>query len=449
MGLRDISGWMGRLFRRKERWIFQAAKLHETAEELYNPRRGWYRIYTLTLDQPLEDQSGAWFFERSEQLAFLRVNIGAYRTKPLDDGALTNLQNALIYLRDQGKDLVVRAAYDTEGAGVEHEPACFERVCGHLEQICRVLAKFAPAVFVYQGVLLGSWGEMHHSRFLSKPRLRRLAAILEKELPQSVYLAVRRPVFYRMIRREPDFRKGESRIGLFDDAIFASDTHMGSFGWQSAAQAGWENPWVPSEEQAFEQELCRTVPLGGEALLPGPGPIPLPHAAAKLRGLRISYLNCGHDRRLIDNWREQKWCSDDVWDGVNGFDYIGRHLGYRFFAKTAAVRMDPKRRQCTLRVEIENCGFAPCYQAVDAVLYHRFPTGEERQLALDVDLRRLAGGESVTVERVLDLAPGDIYLALRRSTDGRIIRLGNEAPDDRVYLGTLQRAGRRKRANGH
>ncbi len=444
-----MAGWIRCLIHGKDRWIFQAAKLRETAEELYNPRRGWYRIYPLTLDQPLVNQSGAWFFEESEQLVFLRVDIGAYRARPLDDAALTNLQNALTYLRDRGKDLVVRAVYDTEGAGVEHEPVCFERVCGHLEQICRVLAKFAPSVFVYQGVLLGSWGEMHSSRFLSKPRLRRLAAILERELPQSVYLAVRRPVFYRMIRREHDFHRGERRIGLFDDAIFASDTHMGSFGWLSAAQAGWENPWIPSEEQMFEQELCRTVPQGGEALLPESGPIPLAQAAEGLRKLGVSYLNSGHDPSLIDGWRKQKWRSDDAWNGVNGFDYIGRHLGYRFFVKTVAARMDPKRRQCTLRVEIENCGFAPCYQMVEAVLYQRFPTGEERQLALDVDLRCLAGGESVMVERVLDLTPGDIYLVLRRTSDGRIIRLGNESQDDRVYLGTFQRAGRRKSVNGH
>ncbi len=434
-----MAQWIRRFFHGKGAWTFQAAKLRETAEELYDPRRGWYRIYTLALDQPLEDLSGAWSFEESEQLAFLRVDIGAYSGRPLDEGALENLRNALTYLRDHGKELIVRAAYDTEGAGAEREPACFERVCEHLEQLCGVLADLAPSVFVYQGVLLGSWGEMHSSRFMTKPRLRRLMKIAEDRLPQSVFLAVRRPSFYRMIRREALFRQGERRIGLFDDAIFASHTHMGTFGWLSAAEAGWEGPWLPDEELEFERELCMTVPQGGEALLPGSGSVPLAQAAARLRDLRVSYLNSGHDSRLLDDWREQEWRSGDVWDGMNGFDYIGRHLGYRFLVKTVTARLDPRHRQFTICLELENCGFAPCYQMVEAVLSQRLPTGEERELALDVDLRLLAGGARCTVEQTLELTPGSLYLRLRRGTDGRTIRLGNETQDGRVYLGSIQR----------
>lgn len=440
-GSTDMVPWMRGFFHGKETWTFQAAKLRETAEELYNPRRGWYRIYPLILGRPLEEQRAAWFFEESEQLAFLRVNIGAYRARALDETALNDLRNALITLRSRGKELIVRAVYDTEGAGAAHEPALFERVCEHLEQLCRVVSEFAPSVFVYQGVLLGSWGEMHSSRFLTKPRLRRLIAIAERELPQSVFLAVRRPVFYRMIRAEDLFQRGEHRIGLFDDAILASPTHMGTFGWLSAAQAGWENPWLPHEEQAFEHKLCMTVPQGGEALLPEAGSISLAQAAAKLRGLHISYLNSGHDRRLMDDWRGQIWRSNDVWNGINGFDYIGRHLGYRFRVKTVTTRINPKQHQFTVRLEIENCGFAPCYQMLEAALYQRFPTGEERKLALDVDLQRLAGGESCTAECVMDLMPGSLYLCLRRVTDGRVIRLGNESEGDYLYLGKIQSNG--------
>jgi len=430
---------MSRHFHGKETWTFHAAPLSETAEELNDPRRGWYRIYPLALDRPLEPQSRAWFFEKSEQLAFLRVDIGAYRSRPLDERALSTLRNALIYLCGHGKELIVRAVYDTEGAGELHEPACFERVCGHLEQLCRALAEFAPFIYVYQGVLLGSWGEMHSSRFLTKSRLRRLVKIEEDELPQSVFLAVRRPVFYRMIRREDVFRQGEGRIGLFDDALLSSPTHMGTFGCLSAEEAGWEASWLPDDELAFEHELCMTVPQGGEAVYPESGFVPLAQSAAKLRGLCISYLNSGHDSRLLNDWRRQTWHSNDVWNGMNGFDYIGRHLGYRFRIKTVTARMDLKHRQFTVCLELENCGFAPCYQTVEAVLYQHLPTGEERELTLDVDLRRLAGGECCTVEQTMELTPGRLYFQLRRCTDGRTVRLGNEAEGDRVCLGSVQR----------
>jgi len=441
-----MAGLIRSLFHGKETWRFQAAGLHETAEELDNPRRGWYQIYPFRPDQPPEEQSGAWYLGENRQLAFLMVDIGAYRTRAFDEEALANLRKALRFLCSRGEELLVRAAYDTEGKGMEREPARFELVCKHLEQLCRVLAEFAPSVFVYQGVLLGSWGEMHSSRFLTKPRLRCLAEIAERELPEGVFLAVRRPVFYRMIRRESAFRQGEARIGLFDDAIFASETHMGTFGWQSAAEAGWENPWLPEEEQAFERELCRGVPHGGEALPAESGPIPLAQAAEKLRRLRVSYLNRDYDGRQLEYWRAEKWRSDDVWNGINGFDYIGRHLGYRFCVKTAAARIDMKRQRCSIRTEIENRGFAPCYEKLEAAVYQQLPTGEERKLTLDTELRQLAGGECRAAKCVLELTESKVYLQLRRAADGRIIRLGNEAQGDRVYLGEIMR---KKEEHGH
>lgn len=434
-----MARWAGGLFHGKETWIFKTAELRETAEELYNPGRGWYRIYPLILDRPFKSQSAEWFTETPEQLAFLRVDIGAYSGRPLDDKALANLQDALIYLSGCGKELIVRAAYDTEGAGAKREPARFERVCEHFEQLCRVLADFAPSVFIYQGVLLGSWGEMHSSRFLTAPRLRRLIEIAEAALPQSVFLAVRRPVFYRMIRREKLFRQGENRIGLFDDALLSSPTHMGTFGWLSAEEAGWESPWLPNEERAFENELCMTVPQGGEALLSVSDPMSLKQTAEEFRSLHISYLNCEHDRRLLDSWREQRWRSGDVWNDMDGFDYIGRHLGYRFFVKKAAARIDPKQRLLTVRVELENRGFAPCYQEVEAVLCQCLPTGEERAFVLNVDLRQLDGGALRAAECSLELAPCRLYLKLRRASDGRAIRLGNESEGGRAFLGGVRR----------
>lgn len=441
-----MAGWLRGLFCGEEDWVFQTAELRETAEELKNPRRGWYQIYPFQLDQPLEEQSGGWYFEQGRQLALLMADIGAYRAREIDEKALENFRKALRFLRDQGKELIVRAAYDTEGKGMEHEPARFELVCGHLQQLCRAAAEFAPSVFVWQGVLLGSWGEMHSSRFLTEARLRRLAQIAQSALPEGVFLSVRRPVFYRMIRGEDAFRQGEGRIGLFDDAIFASNTHMGTYGWQSAAEAGWGNPWLPEEEQAFERALCVSVPHGGEALPPQSGTIALTQAAEMLRRLQVSYLNRDHDRRLLDQWRGQTWHSADVWNGINGFDYIGRHLGYRFRVKTVSAKIEPKRGQCGMRIEIENRGFAPCYQKVEAALVQCLPTGEERKFRLDPDLRRLAGGECRTADCTLALTPGKIYIQLCRTADGQVIRLGNEAQGDRVYLGELKR---KKEENGH
>ncbi len=114
--------------------------------------------------------------------------------------------------------------------------------------------------------------------------------------------------------------------------------------------------------------------------------------------------------------------------------------------RIAAVRFDPKRQQCRLRLEIENVGFAPCYQEVEAAVVQQLPTGEERKIVPDMELRRLAGGERRAAECAIALTPGKIYLQICRTADGRVIRLGNEAQGDRVYLGELKW---KRKENGH
>ena len=60
--------------------------------------------------------------------------------------------------------MILRPVYDREGKGRECEPDSFEQVLEHLQQIGGLLRDMQHSVFIFQGMLAGSWGEMHDSR---------------------------------------------------------------------------------------------------------------------------------------------------------------------------------------------------------------------------------------------------------------------------------------------
>lgn len=433
--------WFQGLFRREPEWCLKQSSLVENTARLPNPAIGWYRIYHFPLEVPAETQQSQWVLEDGEQLALLLVNIGAFQRRELEDEALCNLRRGLSFFRQAGKELIVRGVYDSVGRGVESEPAQFERVRQHLRQLAGVIGEFQDTVFVYQGMLLGSWGEMHSSRFLSSPRMKTLLEILEKEIGPNPFLAVRRPMFYRMLRKRGQGE--EARLGLYDDAIFGSDTDMGTFGWESADAVSWNGPWLPEQELAFEQQLCRRVPQGGEALLDPYGPPNLTDAVSTLHKMHITYLNSQYDPALLEIWKKQRWCSRDVWNGATGYDYIGAHLGYRFCVRQAAIRKEADGLQ--IAVSLENVGFAPLYQPCELRLLQITEAGEQHRIPLEGELRGLTAGERLAAVGVLREEKSRLYLGLYRKSDGRKICLGTDNPRQPentkqygLFLGTLE-----------
>ena len=306
------------------------ARLVESVEELQNPGRGWYQIHTFAAEEDFSREELGWCLGDGNTLALAFIDIGYYRERALDDKCLSNIDDILDCFEQNGRDVILRIAYDREGRAEEREPYSLSQVVDHLEQLGPVLSRHAEHIFVYQGLLVGSWGEMHSSRFITENRLERLADVLGKYLGGRTFLAVRRPVYWRMLH--PDGKLDpHTGMGLFDDGIFGSDTHLGTFGREPAAEAGWGRAWSAEEELDFEEKLCIGAPQGGEVLYEEgqAEKRSLAGTVERLKKMRISYLNCVYDRRILELWRHMKWEGKGPWNGVNGFDYIGRHLGYR------------------------------------------------------------------------------------------------------------------------
>ena len=92
---------------------------------------------------------------------------------------------------------------------------------------------------------------------------------LRPGLGETIYGAVRTPAQWRLLVSEEEFQKGNfPRLGLFDDGIFASKSHLGTFGTMTREAAGWKAPWIREEELSFLETLGKRLPIGGEAVSP-------------------------------------------------------------------------------------------------------------------------------------------------------------------------------------
>lgn len=430
---------------------FRKAKFQETADELCNPERGWYQIHTFNLGEEISMKDRQYTLNATDTLAFVLIDISAYRSKPLDEDAIDKMRRIFDFFREYRLDMIVRVVYDTVGRCLESEPEEEELVLEHMRQLGPILEDYAPEIFVYQGLLIGNWGEMHSSKFLSPTRLRRLAEVIQEELKNTAFLAVRRPAYVRILFPEGADLKQNS-VGIFDDAIMASPTHLGTFGDQPAESARREQSWKPMEELKYVSDLCDRVPYGGEALWSdeqdGLEEIrsSLKKTAEYCRGLHLAYLNRVHDIRFLEHLKSQTWIGKDVFLGMNGYDYIGRHLGYRFVLRN--VKCEPLKQDEEIlawEIEIENVGFSRAFFETEVYIIGEDASGNEKQVAVGdwLQLFSVKSGEKHTFRAQTERLYGKIYLYVAKKSTGRGVFFANKSENDKentpnVLLGEIR-----------
>ena len=420
---------------------FQPATLSESHDCLDNPGRGWYRIYTYRLGEEEPEMPVRY---ADETLALVLMNIGAYKERDLDEEILNEMDRILRSFEELEFDLILRICYDTEGKGMVREPSLFSQVKNHLLQIAPLLRRHADRIFVYQGLLVGNWGEMHGSRYLMPKCLKELAETFLRETAGKVPLAFRKPCQYRTAFAEDSLQKG---IGFFNDGLLGSETHLGTFAPETAGRGAWQEPWGIPEELRFMKGFLEDVPFGGEALFP-PTALSATQVTETFQGLCLSYLNSTHDAALLAEWKKESL------GGLSLYDYVGERLGYRFLIRNAQVRTG---RNVEVSLEVENVGFGKLYE--EASLMITWSTqegvqggnllgelkGENRQ-AKAPNLSGLFGGTQATF---CGTFPGSalpdayeklfFHAKIVRKRDGRIIQFAQESVDGCVFLGTLQR----------
>lgn len=426
---------------------FKPAKQKEMADEIINPERGWYQIHTFTLGENVVLNDREYTLNTTDTLAFVLIDISKYRDCLLDEKALKDLRSIFDFFVDYRLDMIVRVVYDLVGKCMETEPDNEELILEHMKQLGPVFKEYSSHIFVYQGLLIGNWGEMHSSKFLTPSRLKRLADEFMHAFEDSAFLALRRPSYVRILYSEGEDLL-QKKVGVFDDAIMASETHLGTFGNETKENARREVGWHSKDEKEYLDMLNRLVPYGGEAIFENE-----PDSLSKIRRdlkatanylskLHVSYLNRVYDSRFLDNLRSMTWEGHDVFKGLNGYDYIGRRLGYRFFLKSVEVKPlqgNPGLYRWSLKVA--NRGFSKVFFENSVFLIGMDELGRKQRIDISdwVDFRTVEPDSEHEFMFNTEAILGDIFMEVYKKSTGQIVYFANRTESGAqirsLYLG--------------
>lgn len=388
----------------------------EKAEALNNPYCGLYTIFRFFADSDMIHPDGVVIEEVSidkiQQICLVEINLLHFNEIPLSETALHIVERIFRHFTTQGKQIIVRFVYDWEGKGVLSEPKDITIILNHMSQLSSLLKEYTKNIYILQGLFIGSWGEMHNSRYLSERHMTRLAKRLYECSGKNTQIALRCPSFWRMVFKtyQPldeetaftDIQK--ARFSLFNDGMMASETDFGTYGTVSAKDSKiCTEKWVRWDELEFQNKLCRYVSNGGEVINECPYNDVAP-AIEALKEMRVSYLHCNYDEQVLGKWKANRCgLSNVLWKDKTGFEYIAAHLGYRFTIENSSLALiSDKRGNLKADIKISNMGFAPCYHQFNVKFIVRTASfSEVYEYAVDTDTRMWMPNEKVELETVI------------------------------------------------
>lgn len=436
-----------------------------------NPSKGWYGLYPFVISEEPDFDNLVWSLADGDVIALVRIDIGRRQPgvgtgSPFTAEELDRADRILTWFEKHSREVILRITYDTEGKGMEHEPSLIKNVAGHMRQLGSVIAAHADNIIVHQGIFVGSWGEMHDSKFLSENAVCELYETLVSACGNKVRIAVRTPMQHRFIMKYLTRYMGTGnadtdtdnaymdtdilRPALYNDAILSSEDDMCTY---AGGRAAWAD---------YQDEVCAYAVCGGEAIHDNPLN-DYDNAVKELANMHITYLNRQYDMAVLDKWRSN-----------NGYDYIGTHLGYRFVVTDTAVGRDAEEETGSktqtgvgsiyINVRIANRGFACVYDRVRLLAEFRGKDGGCISRAeVMSDMSRIKPGDECTAvirlqqecsympevhEREMHQMDDDsfnseavatLWLRLERVKDAKVIRFANEGAGTALLVGAVVR----------
>ena len=397
--------------KKKIKWI--PLPRSEKAEELNNPYCGLYSIFRLYAESIVCKDEGVSLEElaidSSQRICLVEINLIHFNDKPLSDDALRNIERIFKYFTAHGKQMILRFVYDWDGKGIVSEPKDIEDILGHMAQLAPLLKGYERHIYIIQGLFIGSWGEMHNSRYLNERNISRLARQLYDCSGDSTQIALRCPSYWRMIFKTYDPLNDETafskfmgaRFSLFNDGMLGSETDFGTYGNCHAKEAvSYSERWIRQDELEFQNKLCRYVSNGGEVINHNEYNDTAPSIEA-LRTMRVSYLHAEYDEQVLNKWKASKsGLPDSLWKDKSAFEYIAAHLGYRFEIKDVKLNISSKKgNNIKINSKICNTGFAPCYHRFDVKFaIRRRAYTELFEYDADTDTRFWMPGDTIEIE---------------------------------------------------
>lgn len=429
----------------------------EITGTLNRPDCGWYQLYSYYLRPNTAIGDELYWTGKDEtgyefHLSLLEFNLAEYADGPLDVFALQNIRQVLEYFSLTKAKVIIRFLYDWEGLGMEKEPDDISIIQEHMKQAGDILNEYSNLIYTTQGIFVGSWAEMHDSRYLTDEAMTTLLLQYASATDSSIYLAVRTPNQYRTVFREleehpekyekysvtaDDLKK---RLGLYNDGMLGSISDIGTYQAGSAENAGLNAEELREAELSFQNELCRTVPNGGEAVSDNTfndGK----NAVEDLRKMHVSYLNKMHDEAVIDKWKNTVWEEEgSVYNGCSVYEYITDHMGARFVLKGCTLSYKPYQKgDATGTVTIENIGFGNLYQPkrffltlINSETGKTIPLLDSQKDTILPPVQQWNSGEEITLSfhfSPFDLEDGDYVLTavLKEADMEEVISFANDS----------------------
>lgn len=415
----------------------------ESSRELHNPRRGFYNLHRFMITDRETDYrkliEEEYKRDADTDLSLVQINLQYYREGSISKAGMHNIALLFQALQEIDKQLIVRFVYDWDGKNEKYEPDTIDIILEHMEQLTDILDDYREDIFILQGLFIGNWGEMNGTKYFSDADLGQLARQLGDVADASVYLAVRTPEYWRKITGITDVSqkkiKGSllaGRLSLYNDGIMGNESDFGTYRLQDI---NGRKRSERKEELEFQEKLCCLVPNGGEVINDNTYN-DFDNAVKDLATMHVTYLNEGHDEAVLEKWKNTVVTEKGCYEGMDGYTYMERHLGYRLLIKEVDFHYNYFTNSIKAEVDMKNVGFAPLYAApeVSLILYDQ---EEDKYLSYEVkgNLLNLSGGnesgKTVTLKAdiaIKELTDGkyDIYFLITDSGTGRQILLANE-----------------------
>ena len=136
-------------------------------------------------------------------------------------------------------------------------------------------------------------------------------------------------------------------LGSFNDCFLSSNSDEGTYRFNRTKEIEWLSK--QNEHLPFGGETCKNFSKND-----------LDYAIPEMFKLKLSYLNSGYKKDVINKWKNTVYDSsiggDSLFYGVSGYDYIKAHLGYRLVIKNINIEYI-KGGKFDLVININNVGF--------------------------------------------------------------------------------------------
>lgn len=437
----------------------QTVVYRESYADFPNPERGFYlptstssahfvplNASTLATYQRQPQRAAKATYSFFCSLVYRGYRLETFKTAPLDEAFLKNLQQDFATARSAGVKLILRFAYTDEtttGTCPDEYKICPPYgdaakpiVLTHIQQLKPILHQNADVIALLQMGFIGIWGENYFTDYFGdastnglgvvpdsswQDRNAVLSALLDA-LPADRMVQVRTPQMKQRFVYGPQAPvtapamtdaagftgSPTARVGFHNDCFLASADDYGTF-YDYGNSTTKRGPANDVLRRYLEQD-SRYTAVGGEtcddAFSPQNDCAPVGQAEQVMMAMHYSYLNASYNTEVNNDW-QTGGCLDN----------IRRKLGYRFVLREARL---PHRlragKPLQLNIHLANVGYASPYNArpLELILRHT-KTRKQYRLAMKADVRRWLPGRVHLQDSLLipaNVPPGQYELLL-------------------------------------